>query len=130
MSESAERTVVFVCQHGAFRSRIAAAFFNAAGPQGWSAVSAGLTPQSEASVRLGPLMAGYEPEPFVDTAQPRSLDSVAATRTIAIDADVPGAEIWRTDGDQTSDAQLRDEIELRVQDLVATLSRTGGDARL
>ena len=39
------RTILFVCEHGAFRSRIAAAYFNATGPAGWHAVSAGRDPQ-------------------------------------------------------------------------------------
>ena len=49
------RTVVFVCEHGAFRSRIAAAFFNAASPSGWRGLSAGRDPLAEASPLLGPL---------------------------------------------------------------------------
>jgi len=49
------RTVLFLCEHGAFRSRIASAFFNAASPSGWRGLSAGRDPQAEASPRLGPL---------------------------------------------------------------------------
>jgi protein-tyrosine-phosphatase len=35
-----DRTVVFVCAHGAARSRIAAAWFNTNPPPGWHATAA------------------------------------------------------------------------------------------
>lgn len=38
------RTVLFVCVENSFRSQIAEAYFNAYAPEGWKAVSAGLTP--------------------------------------------------------------------------------------
>jgi len=37
-------TVLFVCVENSFRSQIAEAYFNKFAPEGWRAVSAGLTP--------------------------------------------------------------------------------------
>ncbi len=121
----ADNIVVFVCQHGAFRSRMAAAYFNQAAPDGWSAISAGVTPQAEISDRLAPLMAGTGAENFIDDEVPRALPRAAAARMIAIDADLPGAELWRTtDQPPATDEQLRDEIRERVTRLVSELATT------
>jgi len=38
------KTVLFVCVENSFRSQIAEAYFNKFAPEGWRAVSAGLTP--------------------------------------------------------------------------------------
>ncbi|MEM2911899.1 MAG: arsenate reductase ArsC [Candidatus Bathyarchaeia archaeon] len=38
------KTVLFVCVENSFRSQIAEAYFNKYAPEGWKAVSAGLTP--------------------------------------------------------------------------------------
>ncbi|MGB9960366.1 MAG: arsenate reductase ArsC [Candidatus Bathyarchaeales archaeon] len=38
------KTVLFVCVENSFRSQIAEAYFNKHAPEGWKAVSAGLTP--------------------------------------------------------------------------------------
>lgn len=38
------KTVLFVCVENSFRSQIAEAYFNKYAPEGWIAVSAGLTP--------------------------------------------------------------------------------------
>ena len=118
MKDDTDQVVVFVCEHGAFRSRIAAAYFNGAAPVGWTALSAGVTPQTEVSARLGPLMTGSGVEEYLDVGQPRPLHGLSAVRVIAIDADVPGAETWRT-ANATTDAELRDEISKRVEGLVA-----------
>jgi hypothetical protein len=117
------RRVLFVCQHGAFRSRIAAAFFNAAPPAGWVAESAGATPQSQPSDRLRPLVAGTPAEAFADHDPPRPVAVVSAERTIAIDTELPGAESWQTAvAEPLTDERLRDEIARRVEKLVAELS--------
>jgi protein-tyrosine-phosphatase len=112
----AEKTVVFVCQHGAFRSRMAAAYFNAARPVGWRAVSAGLTPQSEVSTRLMPLLAGTDAASFADLDAPRPFDPAAADRVITIDEPIAGVERWRTGG---TDVEVRDQIEDHVRRLLA-----------
>ena len=118
-----DRRIVFVCEHGAFRSRIAAAYFNASVPRDWSAVSAGVTPQTEVSTRVGPLMAGTAAAAFVDAKSPRPLSEVSGERTIAIDTDVAGAETWHVAGGTPgSDAEVRDEIRSRVMSLVRDLS--------
>ena len=46
---AAPRTVLFVCAHGAYRSPLAAAFFNASAPDGWRAGSPGVEPQAAVS---------------------------------------------------------------------------------
>lgn len=130
VSQTAEQTVVFVCHHGAFRSRIAAAYFNAVAPAGWSAVSAGVKPQSEVSPRLGPVLVGSGAELFADTSPPRPLDAVTGTRTIAIDADVPGAETWHMGGDSLSDDQIGEHIRARVHHLVEMLTGPSTDSGL
>ena len=124
MAQKHDRRVLFICQHGAFRSRIAAAYFNASGLPGWTAISAGVTPQTEVSERLVPLMSGTGAEGFIDHEPPRALEETPASRTIAIDADVPGAELWRTTEEGTpTDEQVRDEIRDRVSSLDAELGR-------
>ena len=115
----ADRRVVFVCQHGAFRSRLAAAFFNADPPEGWNAVSAGLTPQSEVSVRLLPLLEGTSAESFADLGSPRPFDPAQADRAIAIDVGLEGAERWTTSGEET---EVRDQIRSQVAQLVHKLA--------
>jgi hypothetical protein len=124
VSQDPDRRVLFVCQHGAFRSRIAAAYFNASGLPGWTAISAGVTPQTAVSDRLVPLMSGTGAEGFIDHEPPRAVGEIPASRTIAIDADVPGAEEWRTTEEgRPTDEQVRDEIRARVRGLVAELGR-------
>ncbi|MBS7642829.1 arsenate reductase ArsC [Candidatus Bathyarchaeota archaeon] len=44
MRSSPMGTVLFVCVENSFRSQIAEAYFNRFAPEGWRAVSAGLTP--------------------------------------------------------------------------------------
>jgi hypothetical protein len=125
----AEKNVIFICQHGAFRSRIAAAYFNASAPPGWRAASAGITPQSEVSTRLVPLMNGTEGEPFIDLDPPRRYDANIPARTIVIDADAPGDEIWHTSSAK-SDEELRGEIRELVRALIRRLSHDdAGDGR-
>lgn len=125
MDASHRHLVVFVCEHGAFRSRIAAAYFNAMAPEGWSATSAGAEPQQEVSERLVPLMAGTGAETFVDLEAPRSLGDPQAARVIAIDSDAPAAETWSTSGGEPiSDEEVRDRIRASVAELV---KRLGGD---
>jgi hypothetical protein len=123
LSTSADRQIVFVCQHGAFRSRLAAAYFNEAAPVGWHAISAGVTPQSQVSERVAPLLQGTDASRYVDSDPPRGLDAVSGSVTIAIDVELPGAETWMTTTDDAglSDPELRDVIRGRVQDFVRQL---------
>ncbi|MDP9273981.1 MAG: hypothetical protein M3O99_00135 [Chloroflexota bacterium] len=121
------RTVLFVCEHGALRSRIASAYFNAAAPTGWRALSAGRDPQATASSRLGPLLAGTVAAEHLETEAPRSVDTIRADRVIAIDCTVDEAEPWVTHAG--SDAALRDDLAGRVEGLALELAadprRTG-----
>jgi hypothetical protein len=109
-----------VCEHGAFRSRIAAAFFNAAAPTGWRALSAGRDPQAGASPTLGPLLAGTVAAGHVETGPPRRLEVVHADRVIAVDCTVDGAEGWVTNAQ--SDQAVRDEIAACISRLVLELT--------
>jgi protein-tyrosine-phosphatase len=115
------RTVLFVCAHGAYRSRLAAAFFNAAAPDGWHAVSAGQEPQehmSDAAIRLA---AGTAAEPHLATDRPHGLgDHPGADRLVAIDCDVPGAERWTLTTARIG-PQQRDEIRMFAERLAASL---------
>src|SRR5215213_2352869 len=118
-----ERTIQFVCEHGAFRCRIAAAYFDALAPEGWSATTGGVTPQSEISERLLPTLEGTEAEQFVDTTAPRAAREGVAARTIVIDADLQIADdAWRTsDGEPLTDDELREQIRRGVERLVRDL---------
>jgi len=119
-----ERTIQFVCEHGAFRCRIAAAYFDALAPEGWSSTTGGVTPQAEVSERLLPTIEGSEAEQFVDTSAPRAAREAVAARTIVIDADLPIAdEAWRTsDGEPLTDEELREQIKRGVERLIRDLA--------
>ena len=118
------RTVLFVCAHGAYRSRLAAAFFNAAAPSGWRAASAGQQPQeamSDAAVRL---VAGSAAEAHLELDPPHALDEQpSAEHIVAIDCDVAGAERWTLATQEVGPAQ-RDEIRGLAEQLGARLSRS------
>ena len=117
-------TVLFVCEHGALRSRIAAAFFNAAAPKGWRAASAGRAPQSDLSRELVPLLAGTAAAAHLEADPPRPLAAfIAPDRVIAIDCAVAGAERW--DLEARSGSEIRDEIRARVENLVRHIEVAG-----
>ena len=113
------KTVVFVCEHGAFRSRIAAAYFNACAPPGWRAMSAGKEPQPEVSTRVGALLAGEHVQ--LETGAPRPFSAVSGDHIIALDCDAPADERWSLAGG--NDKALRDEIRRRVVAFAKELSR-------
>jgi protein-tyrosine-phosphatase len=121
----ASRTVLFVCAHGAYRSRLAAAFFNAAAPTGWRAASAGQEPQdavSDAAIRLA---AGTAAEAHLEQDRPHALaQHRSPDRLVAIDCDVPGAERWNLTVTQIGRAQ-RDEIRARAERLASELQPRG-----
>jgi len=119
------RTVLFVCEHGAGRSRIAAAWFNHAAPAGWSATTAGLTPQEQVSVHAPRLLAGTAAESALDPAPPRPLAAVAGPAVVvAIDCAAPGAVRWELAATGFDDA-MRDELRQRVEELIGTLPEHG-----
>ena len=116
------RTVMFICLHGAGRSRLAAALFNQASPDGWRATTAGLEPDPVLSPNAERLLAGTDALPFLDRDPPRAVAATAEpARIVAIDCDVPGAERWTLSEKQMTEA-LRDEIAGRVAGLSAELA--------
>ncbi len=50
------KTVLFVCIENACRSLMAEAMFEANGPEGWKAVSAGTLPAASPNPRTGPML--------------------------------------------------------------------------
>jgi protein-tyrosine-phosphatase len=108
------RTVLFVCPHGAAKSRMAAAFFNRLAVPGWEASSAGVAPQAEMSANAIRLLAGTDADAFLDRSMPRPLSAVPdPARIIAIDCDLPGADGWNLDH-QVFNEGMRDELQQRV----------------
>ncbi|MDQ3113978.1 MAG: hypothetical protein M3Q84_07760 [Actinomycetota bacterium] len=54
----AQHTVLFVCPHGAGKSRVAAAWFDGCASGGWRATTAGVVPQTAVSRHAPRLLAG------------------------------------------------------------------------
>jgi len=116
------RTVLFVCPHGAGKSRIAAAWFNQASLPGWRATSAGLEPQAGVSVHAPRLLAGTAAEPELDHDPPRPLSAVPDPDVVvAIDCAVPGAIRWDLTTAEFGDPMCADIVE-RVRALIGTMS--------
>ena len=121
------RTVLFVCPHGAAKSRMAAAYFNLASPPDWTATSAGLDPGPELSPTARRLLAGTDAEPHLDPAPPRTIPAAGTPdRIVAIDCDVPTATRWDL-AHQDFDATMRDEIRARTAALAAELDTQSSD---
>ena len=119
------RTVLFVCPHGAGKSRMAAAFFNHVAPPGWRATTAGQEPDAEVSPNAVRLLAGTDAEQFLDREPPQAITAVAAPAlTVAIDCDVPGAEHWELQAREMNEA-LRDELRARVEALAQEIDQQG-----
>src|SRR5829696_7467128 len=86
----AMRTLLFVCPHGAGKSRVAAAFFALVAPPGWSATSAGLDPGPELSPTAARLLAGTDAAGHLDPEPPRPVSAVpSAIRVVGIDCVPP-----------------------------------------
>jgi len=119
---SVDRVVVFVCEHGAGRSRVAAALFAAAAPAGWRAASAGLRPQDQvsgyAAALLGPAVSR------LDNTPPQPLAEVPGDLLVAIDCDVPGARRWTLRAEWPK-PQVGDELRALTAGLVAELATDG-----
>jgi protein-tyrosine-phosphatase len=117
-------TVLFVCPHGAGKSRMAAAWFNGTAPAGWTATSAGVTPQSTVSRHAPRLLAGTAVAHLLDEAPPRPVSAVPdPVLVVAIDCQagaMPGAVCWTLDHAEFDDAMC-EEIRLRVQRLADVL---------
>ncbi len=120
----AQRTVLFVCRHGAGKSRMAAAWFNGSAPPGWLATTAGITPQTRVSEHAPGLLARTAVAELLDPAPPRPLTSVAgATLVVAIDCAaeslIPTVN-WRLDN-QEFDETMSEELRQRALDLARLL---------
>lgn len=116
------RTLLFVCPHGAGKSRMAAAFFNHVAPVGWQGTTAGHEPSATVSPNAVRLLVGSDAEALLDHAPPRLIAAVdSAARIVAIDCEVPGAERWDLDSREFNEA-MRDEIRARVEALARTLA--------
>jgi hypothetical protein len=125
-----DRTVVFVCAHGAARSRIAAAWFNADPPPGWRAsTAAGEEPAETLNPRVGLLLADTAAGAHLDSGPPIALSIVDSDgMVVAIDCAVPAAYRWELDAAMVDEA-MRDELHDRVATLVHVLRRCGLDVR-
>jgi len=87
-----KQTVLFVCPHGAAKSRMAAAFFNRVAPETWQATSAGVTPQDAVSLNAIRLLKDGDAEALLDVTPPQPVAAVPSPdRIVAIDCDVPQA---------------------------------------
>lgn len=130
-STSAPATVVFICEHGAARSVIAAAYFNKLAAQrhlNIHAVARGLTPQSDLSTAA---VAGLEKDgvPF-SKEKPRSLspeEAKTAARVIAfcpVPKPVGGRTLQSFDVPPPNDGYKisRDAILVHVKALVDQLA--------
>jgi protein-tyrosine-phosphatase len=117
--------VLFVCPHGAGKSRIAQAYFDAMAPPGWRAVSAGTEPQDAVSAHAPRLLAGTPAAATLDTTLPRPIEAVdAPDLVVAIDCPqppVPGATRWQLHHEKF-DTPMRDEIRDLVSDLAETIT--------
>lgn len=114
------RTLLFICEHGVFRSRVAAALFNSAAPAGWRAVSAGRAPEGELSDNARRVIADSPAATHLEEGAARSVGSFPSPgRIIAIDCDVPGAEHWSLDREDPDG--VAEDLRRRVADLIALL---------
>jgi protein-tyrosine-phosphatase len=117
------QVVLFVCPHGAGKSRMAAAYFDLVAPPGWRATSAGIDPGHELSSTAARLLAGSDAESFLDAAPPRAIaDVTTPNRVVGIDCSPDEAtDHWQLT-ESEFDVAMRDEIRARVEVLAAELS--------
>lgn len=129
-----EQTALFVCPHGAGKSRLAAAWFEASAPPGWRATSAGITPQEAVSEHAPRLLAGTGVAHLLDNAPPRPISAVPEPDlVVAIDCppeDVESATVrWRLQNNGFDEA-MRDELKIRTQNLAKRLAASEGELPL
>jgi hypothetical protein len=116
------RTVQFVCQHGASRSRIAAAWFTLAAPPGWRAASAGLDPAETLNPNAARPLDGTAAEGLLDRNPPMPIAAVPESAlVVAIDCDVAGAARWDLAVDEPCGA-MRCELAVRATALAWALA--------
>ena len=122
----AQHTVLFVCPHGAGKSRVAAAWFDGCASGGWRATTAGVVPQTAVSLHAPRLLAGTPVAHLLDGAAPRPVSAVRnPALVVTIDCppgSVAGATVrWDLDNGGFDEA-MRDELRQRAQDLARVLS--------
>lgn len=113
-----------MCLHGAGKSRVAAALFQAAAPNGWRATSAGLTPQDQVSEHAAGLLAHDPAAALLDGSAPRHLDEAAADLVVTIDCEIPGARSWQLTGDWPHPT-IRDQLRKLTTALADELAAVG-----
>ena len=117
------QTMLFVCPHGAGKSRMAAAFFNAVAPSGWHATTAGQEPAVAVSPHAVRLLAEDPVATLLDHDSPRPITAVVSpARIVAIDCTVPGAERWDLHHQEVGSA-MRDALRERAEALARELER-------
>lgn len=118
-----QRTVLFVCPHGAGKSRLAAAWFDGLEPAGWTATSAGMQPQPQVGSHAARLLAGMPVRGLLDEALPRPVSAVAdADLAVAIDCSLEvTADLRWTLDHQDFDEHMCAEIRDQVHALAASL---------
>jgi protein-tyrosine-phosphatase len=117
------RTVLFVCPHGAAKSRVAAAYFARVCPPDWLVTTAGQEPDAVLSPTAERLLAGEEAAAFLDYAPPRAIDAVPSpAHIVAIDCDVPGAATRWALRHRVFDELMRDELRDRAEGLALQLN--------
>lgn len=123
------RTLLFVCPHGAGKSRMAAAFFNRVAPSGWQAISAGQEPAETVNLDTVRLLTGSPVETLLDRDPPRPITAVATPeRVIAIDCEVAGAARWDLVHQEINEG-MRDELRERAEVTALEIERGHGADR-
>lgn len=110
------QVVLFICPHGAAKSRMAAAYFDLNAPPGWQATSAGIEPDPVLSPTAARLLAGTDAESYLDSAPPRAITEVtSANRVVGIDCTPDEAtDHWQLSESDFNGA-MRDEIRARAE---------------
>lgn len=136
-AKGATRTVLFVCPHGAGKSRMAAAYFAAAAPLEWEGTTAGLHPADAVSPAAVRLLAGSPEDASLDRDAPRPLHAIPRPDlVVSIDCDAAaempegGAAPRHVRWDlaaRTMDESMRDELRARALTLAAQLRDADGD---
>ncbi|HUI38150.1 MAG TPA: low molecular weight phosphatase family protein [Thermoplasmata archaeon] len=137
------RLVLFVCVENAGRSLMAEAMFNAAPPPGWRARSAGTRPAAAANPRTAAMLAEVglrAPDHPPRALNPKDLEAAEVRITMGCldDASCPArlkALQYRDWGladparlDDAGFRRVRDELALRVRDLIEELRSGRPDA--
>lgn len=130
-----EKTILFVCVENAGRSQMAEGFFRKYAPDGYKAISAGTKPVSE----INPVAIEVMKEVGIDISNQKSKDiaedmmrnSFKTVNMGCMDKEscptlfLPNVLDWKLEDPKGKSIEkvreIRDEIELRVKELVANL---------